>query len=182
MNGKASPGERFMGTVLSQSEIQHLLNQDPTLASGCPHPEEQVQPNGLDLTLRDVFMLEGPGQIAVSNSQRVVSELTALCWDGLGYLNLLPGVYSITFNEVMHMPTDIMALATPRSSLLRCGVTIHTAVWDAGYKGRSQSLLVVYHPRGFRVERNARVLQLVFFRLDGKTEGYHGVYQGESIT
>ena len=58
-----------------------------------------------------------------------------------------------------------MALGKPRSSLLRSGVAIHNAVWDAGYQGRSQALLVVYHPRGFTLSRDARVLQLVFFLL-----------------
>jgi len=74
-----------------------------------------------------------------------------------------------------------MALGRPRSSLLRCGVTVGTAVWDAGYEGRSQSLLVVYNPRGFRLQKNARVAQLIFMRLSGKTEGYKGAYQGENI-
>jgi len=74
-----------------------------------------------------------------------------------------------------------MALARPRSSLLRCGVTVNTAVWDAGYSGRSQSLMVVYNPQGFRVQRNARVVQLVFLRLTQETEGYRGVYQEENI-
>jgi dUTP pyrophosphatase len=74
-----------------------------------------------------------------------------------------------------------MALARPRSSLLRCGVTIETAVWDAGYSGRSQALLVVHNPSGFHLQKNARVLQLVFFRLTGETEGYQGKYQRENI-
>jgi len=72
-------------------------------------------------------------------------------------------------------------LARPRSSLLRCGVTVGTAVWDAGYNGRSQSMLVVYHPQGFRLQKNARVTQLVFMTVTGDTEGYRGTYQRENI-
>ncbi|HUV75718.1 MAG TPA: deoxyuridine 5'-triphosphate nucleotidohydrolase, partial [Dehalococcoidales bacterium] len=56
-----------------------------------------------------------------------------------------------------------------------------TAVWDAGYSGRSQSLMVVYNPQGFRVQRNARIIQLVFLQLTRETEGYQGTYQGENI-
>ncbi len=93
----------------------------------------------------------------------------------------MPGAYIITYNEIVNLPTDVMALARPRSSLLRCGVTVDTAVWDAGYSGRSQSLMVVYHPRGFRLQRNARVVQLVFFRLTGATDGYQGTYQKENM-
>jgi dUTP pyrophosphatase len=110
----------------------------------------------------------------------VVSSLSPLSFDEFGSIRLPAGIYSITFNEIVHLPKDIMALATPRSSLLRCGVTVNTAVWDAGYSGRSQSLMVVYNQKGFQIEKNARVIQLVFFRLEEKTAGYNGIYQGEN--
>jgi len=170
-----------MAAILSRADIQKLLKKEPPLIEGLVNPEEQVQPNGVDLTLREVAMLQSPGKIAVANSQRLVSDLSPLVFDGLGFIDLVPGVYSITYNEIVHMPNDVMALATPRSSLLRCGVTVNTAVWDAGYSGRSQSLMVVYNPQGFRVQRNARIIQLVFLQLSGETEGYQGAYQGENI-
>ena len=72
---------------------------------------------------------------------------------------------------------DLMALGRPRSSLCRCGVTLHTAVWDAGYRGRSTSLLNVMNPSGFRVQRGARLLQLVFFGLASETAVTHTAYR-----
>ena len=170
-----------MTAVLSRNDINSLLHREPPLVEGYLDLDAQLQPNGFDITLRDVSMLQTPGRIAISNGQRLVSDLAPLVFDGLGYIDLLPGAYSITYNEVVHLPTNVMALARPRSSLLRCGVTVGTAVWDAGYSGRSESLLVVYNPQGFRVQRNARIVQLVFFRLSGETNGYSGAYQGENI-
>lgn len=169
-----------MTAVLTKKDLQDLLKREPPLVEGLINPEEQLQPNGIDLTLREVFMMQTPGSITVSNSQRVVSSLSPLVFDGLGYIQLAPGIYSITYNEVVNLPNDLMALATPRSSLLRCGVTVHTAVWDAGYCGRSESLMVVYHPQGFQLQKNARVIQLVFFRLTDHTQGYQGIYQNEN--
>ena len=170
-----------MGVVLSKPEIQRLLDNQPPLIEGYINLEEQAQPNGFDLTLREIALLQSSGRIAASNSQRLVSNLAPLVFDGLGFINLLPGAYIITFNEIVHLPKNIMALAKPRSSLLRCGVTVDTAVWDAGYSGRSQSLMVVYNSQGFHLQRNARVLQLVFLRLSQETDGYEGAYQGENI-
>ncbi len=170
-----------MTTVLSREHLERLIKQQPPLIEGYLSLDEQLQGNGFDLTLRDIALLESPGRIAIKNSQRQVSELAPLVFDGLGFIDLPAGVYSITYNEILHLPKNVMALATPRSSLLRCGVTVNTAVWDAGYSGRSQSLMVVYHPRGFRLERNARIVQLVFFQLRGEAEGYQGTYQGENI-
>jgi dUTP pyrophosphatase len=41
--------------------------------------------------------------------------------------------------------------------------------------------MVVQNHRGFRLQRGARVLQLVFFRLSSATaEGYRGRYHGEN--
>ena len=170
-----------MATILSKEDIHRLLQQEPPLIEGWIDLEEQVQPSGVDLTLREVALPQSPGKIAVADSQRLVSDLAPLVFDGLGFIDLMPGAYIITYNEIVHLPRNIMALAAPRSSLLRCGVTINTAVWDAGYSGRSQSLMVVYNPQGFRLQRNARIVQLVFFQLTQETEGYQGTYQGENI-
>jgi dUTP pyrophosphatase len=170
-----------MTVVLSRQDIRRLLKEKPPLIEGYIDIEEQVQPNGVDLTLRDIALIQSPGVIAAANDQRQLSSLAPLVFDGLGFIDLVPGAYIITYNEVVHLPQDIMALGRPRSSLLRCGVTVGTAVWDAGYEGRSQSLLVVYNPQGFRLQKNARVMQLVFMRLSSKTEGYQGTYQGENI-
>jgi dUTP pyrophosphatase len=168
-------------SVLSKNEIKRLILLKPPLIENYTNLEEQLQPNGFDMTLRSVSALLTPGYIPTDNSQRTISELKPLDYDKTGNLNLAPGSYLITLNEIVNLPNNIMALAKPRSSLLRCGVTIHNAVWDAGYSGRSQALLVVYNPQGFRVQKNARVNQLVFFTLDGETEGYRGKYQGENI-
>ena len=170
-----------MAAILSKENIHRLLQQEPPLIEGYINLEEQVQPNGIDLTLRGVALLQTSGKITVKDSQRLVSDLAPLVFDGLDFIDLMPGAYIITYNEIVHLPKNVMALATPRSSLLRCGVTVNTAVWDAGYSGRSQSLMVVYNPQGFRLQRNARIVQLVFLQLTGETEGYHGAYQGENI-
>lgn len=170
-----------MKTILSKKDILNLIHQKPPLVEDYINLEDQVQPNGFDLTLREVSMIQSGGRIGISNAQRAVSGLCPLVFDETDLLDLIPGSYVITFNEIAHLPKNIMALGAPRSSLLRCGVTVHMAVWDAGYSGRSQSLLVVYNPYNFRVQKNARIAQLVFFELTDETEGYQGVYQGENI-
>ncbi len=170
------------GAVLSKADIKEMLKVSPPLVEGLYSEEEQLQPNGVDLTVRDVALICTQGRLGQSNKQRVLSALQPLVFDGLGFATLVPGEYLITLNEIVHLPLDIMALARPRSSLLRCGVAIHNAVWDAGYEGRSQGLMVVYNRAGFQLQKNARVLQLVFFRLTHPGEGYKGVFQRENMT
>ena len=166
-------------TCLAKEELLKLIACTPSLLANYVSLGDQVQPNGIDLTLKEVFTLEGPGTIPVDNANRQLSTLVPLPFNYADHIHLAPGNYLITYNEIVTLPKDVMALGRTRSSLLRCGAAIHTAVWDAGYSGRSQSLIVVYNKDGIILERNARLLQLVFFRLGSETEGYRGIYQGE---
>lgn len=168
------------GAVLTRYDIQKRLQDSPPLVEELIDEEQQLQQNGIDLTVRSVALLSSQGRMGTEKSERIISQNSPLVFDGLGYLELIPGCYLITFNEIVHLPRDIMALARPRSSLLRCGVSIENAVWDAGYEGRSQALLVVHNRYGYRLKKNARVLQLVFFHLTGETTAYDGIFQREN--
>jgi len=168
--------------ILSREDILKMLKASPPLADNLFDIQQQVQPNGIDLTLKEIALLSSSGSLGLSNESRALSSTSPLVFDGLGRIDLLPGCYLVTYNEVVNIPRNIMALATPRSSLLRCGVSIHSAVWDAGYSGRSQSLMVVYNQRGFRIYRNARIVQMVFFLLSREvSQGYQGIFQGENV-
>ena len=170
------------GGALGREAILARLKGESPLISGYLSLEDQLQPNGFDLSVAQVSELTGPGALGRTNAERVVPEARPLPFDAEGWLDLQPGMYQVLFNEIVALPNDLMALGRPRSSLCRCGATLGTAVWDAGYTGRSTSLLVVTNPAGLRLARDARVLQLVFFTLDMPTaKGYSGVYQGENV-
>jgi dUTP pyrophosphatase len=168
--------------VLSKEDILKMLEGSPPLVDNLCDIQQQVQPNGIDLTLKQISLLDSPGSLGAGADGRILSSTSQLIFDGLGRVDLLPGCYLVTYNEVVNLPNNIMALARPRSSLLRCGVSIHNAVWDAGYSGRSQSLMVVYNTQGFRLYRNARIVQMIFFSLSCEVaQGYQGMFQGENI-
>ena len=170
------------GNPLDRESIGKLIHNTPPLLEDFRSLEQQLQPNGFDLSLRQVNALASPGSIGAEPDQRELSELESLHFEPDGWLKLNPGPYLVTFNEVVNLPLDVMALGRPRSSLLRSGVSVHTAVWDSGYRGRSQSLLVVHHPGGYRLQKDARLMQLVFFQLSSAvSQGYQGRFQSENI-
>ena len=168
--------------ALDRDSISELLKGTPPLVEGYSHLSQQLQPNGFDLTLKALSTYSTPGYLGRLPHQRVVSSLKEISGDEEGVLHLVPGPYHVMFNEVVNLPNHVMALGLPRSSLLRSGVSVHTAVWDAGYSGRSEAMLSVYNPQGFRLELGARIVQLVFFPLNRPvSEGYRGTYQGENL-
>jgi dUTP pyrophosphatase len=162
-------------TILTGSEAQGLVES-------MIDPETQTQMCGVELTLQKIERFLTAGAVAFDNKERKLPETEPVNFDEMGWIELTAGAYLVTFNEIVNIPTDVTALARARSTLLRCGATLETALWDPGYRGRSQSLLVVYNPLGLRLKKNARLMQLVFLRLEKKAEKlYSGKYQGENI-
>jgi len=144
--------------------------------------ETQTQMCGIELTLNRVERFTSAGAVAFDNSERKLPQTELIDFDPSGWIDLTPGSYLVTFNEIVSIPKDVAALARARSTLQRCGASLETALWDPGYRGRSQSLLVVYNSQGLRLKKNARLMQLVFMRLEKEAEKvYSGKYQGENI-
>ena len=162
-------------TILTGSEAQGLVES-------MIDSETQTQMCGMELTVQRIERFTSSGAVAFENSERRLPETESLQFDQSGWIDLPAGAYLVTFNEIVSIPGDVAALARARSTLLRCGASLQTALWDPGYRGRSQSLLVVHNPSGLRLKRNARLMQLVFMRLEDKAEKvYEGRYQGENI-
>ena len=162
-------------TILTGSEARGLVES-------MIDPETQTQMCGVELTLQKIERFITAGAVAFDNKERKLPETESLNFDEMGWIDLTAGAYLVTFNEIVNIPKDVTAMARARSTLLRCGATLETALWDPGYRGRSQSLLVVYNPRGLKLKKNARLMQLVFLRLEKEAEKlYSGKYQGENI-
>lgn len=164
--------------MLNSTEIRRLI-EEKQLVTNYPDLDRQLQPSGFDLSLGELLRFTGGGSVDFTNRERVIASSEALQPDEEGWFSLQAGCYTIVYNEVVRMPLDVVAVARTRSTLLRNGATVETAVWDPGYQGRSSSLLVVHNPNGIRLKRNARVAQLVFFRTSEVEEGYRGVFQNE---
>lgn len=167
-------------TALTGKDLNALISQG--LVESMIDPESQVQMCGVELTLEKIERFLSSGAVAFDNAERKLPKTDEIKFDGSGWADLDPGAYLVTFNEIVSIPRDVAAMARPRSSLLRMGASLETALWDPGYRGRSQSLLVVHNPEGLRLKKNARLMQLVFLRLSGDSEKvYSGIYQGENI-
>ena len=166
--------------MLNSEQIRHLIDQEE-LITNYIDLETQLQPTGFDLSLSEVLLYTGQGSVDFSNVEREIATSTLLKPNEQGWYNLEQGSYIIVYNEVVRIPLDIVAMARSRSTMLRNGASVETAIWDPGYQGRSSSLLVVSNPDGIKLKQDARVVQLIFFSIDEVKSGYEGVYQGERI-
>jgi dUTP pyrophosphatase len=139
--------------------------------------ETQTQIAGFDLTVKEIMQLEYGGVLDFDNSKRQIPkhkllEKTDDIW------SLKPGGYLVRYNEIIEVPNDAVGILLPRSSLMRCGATIFSAVWDPGYKGRGVGLMVSYAE--IKIHQNTRIAQIMFIKTTEKTKkGYSGDYQNE---
>lgn len=155
---------------------------------------EQVQPNGVDLRLDAVLEPVEVGTIARdgkhiaerrsvetvefgADSDGTTGDNATASADRAGY-HLEPGGYVLQYAEPVSIPAEHVGFVLPRSSLMRNGAMLNTAVWDAGYSGRGEGLLQVHNE--LRLEQGARVAQLVLAAADHE-DVYDGSYQGERL-
>ncbi|MFB6083571.1 MAG: deoxyuridine 5'-triphosphate nucleotidohydrolase [Halorientalis sp.] len=136
----------------------------------------QVQPNGVDLTLGAVFEQESPGRI--ERGGKTVGDRRELDPDDDGFYHLEPGGYVVRYAERITIPEEHVGFLYPRSSLLRNSCMLDTAVWDAGYEGRGEGLLEVYHD--VELQQGARIAQLTLAAADHEGT-YEGSYQRENL-
>ncbi|RKY37467.1 MAG: deoxyuridine 5'-triphosphate nucleotidohydrolase [Candidatus Omnitrophota bacterium] len=168
--------------VLNQEEIKKLILEEELIREYIDL-DIQLTPNGFDFTVEKIFKFKGEGAVDFSNTERVLPPTEELPFmepippDKRAWWWLPKGVYKVRTNEVVNLPIDLIALAFPRSSLLRMGVYTHNAVWDAGFKGRSEFLLVVENSQGVKIKQNARLIQVIFIRINKPSYGYQGIYQ-----
>ena len=168
--------------LLNRNIIKRLI-KEKNLISDYINLDIQLTPNGFDFTCRKVFKFSSCGALDFSNSERVICDEKEVKSrkqkprDKYGWWDLKKGVYKIRSNETINLPNDLVAVAFPRSSLLRNGVFTQTGVWDAGFKGRSEFILVVENKNGIRVKQNARIIQVIFFKVNKTNKGYNGIYQ-----
>ncbi|MDD1751448.1 MAG: deoxyuridine 5'-triphosphate nucleotidohydrolase [Methanothrix sp.] len=162
-------------TILTGSEARGLVES-------MIDPKTQTQMCGMELTVQKIERFTSAGAVAFDNIERELPQTEPMDFEPSGWIDLPAGAYLVTFNEIVNVPRDAAALARARSTLLRCGASLETALWDPGYRGRSQSLLVVHNTSGLRLKKNARLMQLVFLRLGKEADKvYSGKYQGENI-
>jgi dUTP pyrophosphatase len=143
--------------------------------------EEQVQPNGVDLTVDDVFEQREPGHVGREGKEigdRQAVETEHFDEDGPETFYLEPGGYVLRYGEAISIPAGHVGFVLPRSSLMRNSCMLNTAVWDTGYEGRGEGLLQVHHD--VAIERGARVAQLVLAAADN-AGAYDGTYQQENL-
>lgn len=143
-----------------------------------PLSEEQIQANGIDVRIKSVQQLGGDFTLSRYPFKKYDFnfEKTELFIDDDGFFKFECAVpYSIECFESVKIPKNVAAMVYGRSSLNRRGIFIRSSFYDSGF---SNTIGFTLYPWiDCKIQIQARVAQIVFFRADSK-DLYNGQYQG----
>jgi deoxycytidine triphosphate deaminase len=163
-----------MPKILSGDEIGLLVKRVVNVDSG-----EQRQPAGYDVTVSSIHSFpKTKFSLGIEKGENsVLSEVPS---NG-DFFELETGAYFVELNEITTIPPDAIGILLPRSTLLRNGLDVRTALFDPGYSGQPKVMLVCHRPA--RIQKFSRIGQLIILKSDREFQSkYSGRYQGERST
>lgn len=145
-----------------------------------PIAEKQVQPNAVDLTIdkvwlleKGVFMLDGDSKHSLP--RRAVHPIVRQT-DGNEFFRLKNGTYLVVFEQTVKMGPAEAGIVVGRSTLMRNGVWLESALYDSGYRGHMHAGLTVATGIEFIFPRHERIAQFLCFEAEALRQ-YDGTYQ-----
>jgi len=164
--------------VIGHENILKLIKQKIPLIENVD--EKNIQPSGVDLRVKCIYRLKNGGYMGIEKRNMPDVENVS---DKIGEkLILKPNEFVLVETmEKVNMPNDLMAIVLPRSSLFRCGVSLHTAVIDPGFVGTLTFGMKNLSNFPFEIEIGTKVGQIVFEEVKGNNKLYNGKYQGGKV-
>ncbi len=160
--------------ILSNEEIKKLVQEKSLLEN---HEDKNIGGAGVDLRVGRYYRIKSPAKLGVTERELPVIEELADDW-----ITVKPSEYIlIETMEKVNMPTDIAAWMRHRSTLQRSGVGLLTALIDPGYNGTLTFGLRNFGEHPFKLQRGARVGQIIFSRMSSAGKEYDGRYQGGNV-
>jgi deoxycytidine triphosphate deaminase len=158
--------------ILSGEEISPLIQKVVQADSG-----EQKQPAGYDVSVSKIHSFpKSKFSLGIAKGENSTLEEVPLV-NNYFELNEI-GAYFVDLNEITTIPKDAIGILLPRSTLLRNGLDVRTALFDPGYSGQPKVMLVCHRPA--RIQRFARIGQIIILKSDREFNSqYSGQYQGE---
>ena len=149
-------------------------------------PDSELNKEGgvaFDLRIGEVHELVGDGFLDISERKTPETRLIARLEDGNNTtVTFEPNrYYVIKTIETINCPEDLAFVMIPRSTLYRSGIQIFCGLGDPGYRGQCTYGLINMGPKPFKMELGSRIVNIMFYNIDGKAKEYKGQYQGGLI-
>ena len=166
--------DKLAKLVDSKKLVEELSERELTNPEGC----------GYDLRLSEVYKIKGDGFLGIT--ERETCKITSIAkynHKKTSSVTIKPGdFYLVKTIEKVNMPDNLVGIFKPRTTLQRMGLFLRTAQVSPGYSGELTFALTNVGPSTIKLELGARIVHLMFAKIDGKTALYRGQWQGGRVT
>ncbi len=167
-------------TVLPSIEVYKLIQSRDLLIDPFELREEETPPASVDLRLSGKKLIYKLDKYTLGDEIPEDSKEYEVIEDGV--YNLKPGEGAVfQIYEKIALPSFLIGIIFPRSSLTRLGVSLNPTYLNPGYQGYCPVLLVNHSPFEVKIPfkdgKSPRIAQVIFISLK---ENPHRIY-GEGI-
>lgn len=159
-----------------------MINGEKVLKELYPNFDKKCyQPDGIDLRLGKVFKLtfEEGKVYGISEDTKILPQHTEIEPDvysmGIGWMFEPHTCYILQVDRPIHINKKSAQFYLPRSSLLRMGLSVITALGDSDFNGLLSFLCINESDNQLFLEKGVRFTQLIDFNVD-EAGSYDGDY------
>lgn len=183
-------------SVLGIDEIHKRIKKHGLIKNLGKRELKNPEGVGIDLRLGSVHKIikggafievdpsTGSGQAGYGRRKGVETKVVAEYAEGeVKEVTIKPGEYYLvqTYEEI-NTPEDLMPLVHTRTSLFRSGLLLLNSKTDPGYKGSLTMGLTNLSPFPVKLQLGARICNIIFHKITGKTVKYRGQHQGGRVS
>lgn len=152
--------------------LQNAYKVEQLLTTNGKGKKAQV---GYDLTLQSINKVNGGKVLSDGTHVDSYTPIDTCIVDGREVFQLIPGTYSLTFEQGVKLPTNFTAFIRHRSSVLRCGGIITSGVYDPGFEVENVGAVLIA-TENLDLEKGARAAQIILLE-NIEAEAYNGQWQ-----
>lgn len=146
------------------------------------YSDDAIQQQGVDVRVATISEVIGGGEIPAfgKTKKSMTTPCRPVVYDTREVYVLSPGYYEVTLMESCKLPNNVELDYKSRSSLVRCGATVHSGQFDAGFETEQMGCFMDVR-RPIRIEVGARIAQAVVNETYPVAEEnlYNGQWQGD---
>ena len=165
--------------ILGTDKLLELLQSG--LIEGLDENELNIEGCGVDLRIGELLEMDGGGGFLHKNERKTPNYKNVAAYekDKKQIIVIEPGKYYVGKTvETINTPENLFGLFIPRGTFYASGILIHFGRVDPGYKGNFRFHLSNITNAPFEIEMGARIANMIFLRVDGRTHAYKGQWQG----
>lgn len=180
-------------SVLGINEINKRIKKQGLIKNLGKRELKNPEGVGIDLRLGSVHKIikggafievDGPPAGGLGRRKGVETKVVAEFVEGkVKEVVIKPRQYFLVqTSEEINTPLDLMPIVHPRTSLFRSGLLLLNSKTDPGYVGKLTMGLTNLSPFPVKLQLGARICNIIFYKISGKSVKYKGQHQGGRVS